>query len=176
MEEHLHAKWRLGILDRRYSTAMSEVARMPCHASDATFVRHQRRGPKPVPIRPWSRYIHMVVVDSYNNPTDRGKLGGPTHLGIPIGGSLLLFVPFISLRVSFGGLTCGKGLLKVVENVINVLGADGNPDEVFGDTAIGLFFIRELLVCGGPRVDGQRFGVTDAVKQEMSALTRHRPL
>jgi hypothetical protein len=55
-------------------------------------------------------------------------------------------------------------LLEVVDDVVNVLVADGDTDEVFGDSAVPPFLLRELLVCRSPRMDRQRFRVADTVE------------
>ena len=112
----------------------------------------------------YSRLLRLATLHYCSNPRALPRdLGGPTHLGLTLGRPRLLLVPFIRCAVSFGGLARGEGLLEVVDDVINVLVADRDPDQVLGDAAVGLFLVRELLVGGGPRVDGQRFGVTDAV-------------
>lgn len=76
-----------------------------------------------------------------------------------------------------------EGLLKVGDDVVNVLRADGDSDEVLAersviiptrtvfcdskthlsDAAAELLLVSELLVGGGPGVDGQSLGVADAV-------------
>ena len=66
----------------------------------------------------------------------------------------------------------GKGLLKVGNDVVNVLGTDGNADEILSDTRGELLLVGELLVGGGPGVDGKGLGVTDVgeVGDELEAV------
>ena len=88
-------------------------------------------------------------------PAQLGRaLRRPTHIYV-----LLLSV---SLCVWMRRLTCAERLLEIGNDVVNVLGADGNPDQILCDTTVDLLLLTELFVCGGPRVDGERFGITDA--------------
>jgi len=92
-------------------------------------------------------------------------LGSPTQLGIPVSGSLLrVFISFVRFAIRFSSLTRREGLLEVMDYIVNMLVADGNTNEVFGDSTVPPFLLRKLLVCRGPRMDGQRFGVTDTVR------------
>lgn len=50
-----------------------------------------------------------------------------------------------------------------MDYIVNMLVADGNTNEVFSDSTVPPFLLRKLLVCRGPRMDGQRFGVTDTM-------------
>ncbi len=49
----------------------------------------------------------------------------------------------------------GQGLIQVPQNVVDVLEADGQADQVVGYSAGQLLLVRELLVRGRRRVDGQ---------------------
>lgn len=70
---------------------------------------------------------------------------------------------------SVGGL---EGLLKVGNDVVNVLGADGDANEVLGDARVLLLLVGELLVRRGPGVDGEGLGVADVgqVADELEAV------
>lgn len=94
-----------------------------------------------------------------------------------------LLIPFLSPfspttpTPTTGLLGSLKGLLKVGDDVVNVLGTlrkqsafipfntrnthDRDTDHVLSDTRRGLLVGRELLVRGGPGVDSERLGVTD---------------
>lgn len=48
-----------------------------------------------------------------------------------------------------------KGLLKVGDDVVNVLRADRDADEVLADAGARLLLVGELLVGGGPGAFGQ---------------------
>lgn len=56
-----------------------------------------------------------------------------------------------------------EGLFEISDDVVDVFGADGDTDRVFGDARVELFLVGELFVRGGPWVDGEGFGVADAV-------------
>ncbi len=101
-------------------------------------------------------------------------LGSPTELGIRVHRSSLVFVSLLRFRVGLCSLARGEGLLKVVDDIVNVLVADRNSDEIFRDTAVGLFFIRELLVRCRPWMDGQCFGVADASEPNVLAQSPSR--
>src|SRR5690606_87939 len=55
-----------------------------------------------------------------------------------------------------GGLQC---LAQVLEDVIDVLDADGQAHQVAGDAGAGQFLVVELTVGGRGRMAGQRLGV-----------------
>lgn len=55
-----------------------------------------------------------------------------------------------------------KRLLEIGNDIVNVLQADGDADEVLGDTAVDPLLLAQLLVRCGPGVDGQRLRVADA--------------
>ena len=55
-------------------------------------------------------------------------------------------------------------LLKVCNDVLDVLGSYREPDCIGGDPGLFLFFDSELLVGGGCRVDDKTLGVPDVGK------------
>lgn len=65
------------------------------------------------------------------------------------------------LRPICNHLVCLERLLKIGDNVVNVLSADGDTDRVLGHTRVDAFLFRQLLVRGRPRVNGEGFGVAD---------------
>ena len=83
-----------------------------------------------------------------------------TIIGIPVLFSVLL----LRLRVWFRGLALLEALLKVPDDVVNVLGTDRDADQVLRDAAVGFLRVGQLLVGRGPGVDGQGFGIADAVR------------
>jgi len=54
-----------------------------------------------------------------------------------------------------------EALLKVVDDIINMFNANRDSNHVLGDTWVKTFLFRELLVCRGPRVDGESLCITD---------------
>lgn len=65
---------------------------------------------------------------------------------------------YTHIRLGRGGL---DGLLDVGRDVINVLDADRDADEVRGDAGALELVRAQLLVRGAGRVDDQRLGVAD---------------
>lgn len=65
-----------------------------------------------------------------------------------------------------------EGLLEIGDDVVDVLRADGDPDEVVGHARAGLLLVRKLLVRRRPGVDGQRLGVAHVgqVGDELEAV------
>ena len=63
-------------------------------------------------------------------------------------------------------------LLKVCDDVLDILGSDGEPDCIRGNPGLFLFFNGELLVGGGCRVDDKALGVPDVgkVAEEFEAV------
>ena len=88
---------------------------------------------------------------------------GSIQPSIPIRGPLHLLVLFLSFRVRLRGFARRKGLLKVRNDVVNVLRAYGYPDEIFRHTAVRLLLVAQLLVRCAPRVDRQGLRVADTV-------------
>ena len=58
-----------------------------------------------------------------------------------------------------------EALIEIVDDVVKVFKADGDPDHVFRDAGVDLFLVGKLFVRGGPRMDGQGLGVSDTVKR-----------
>lgn len=56
-----------------------------------------------------------------------------------------------------------EGLVKVGDDIVNVFRPDGDADQILGDAGGETFVFGELFVRGGPRVDGEGFGVSDTV-------------
>lgn len=54
-----------------------------------------------------------------------------------------------------------KSLLKVVDDVVEVLETQTHTDEVGRNAPFDFLLVRELLMCGHPRVDDERFGIAD---------------
>lgn len=85
----------------------------------------------------------------------------------------------ISVSVCFAvlGVTLASGLrsrrrerlLKVGNDVVNVLRTDGDTDEILGNTTVDTLFFAKLFVSCRPRVDGESLGVANAV---VSSLVR----
>lgn len=63
-----------------------------------------------------------------------------------------------TVRQSLG---CLERLLKVSNDVVNVLRTNRDADSVLLDTGVTAFLLGELLMGGGPRVDSQSLGVAD---------------
>ena len=63
----------------------------------------------------------------------------------------LIFSMRFGLR--FGCFARGKGLFKVLYDIVNVLCAHRNPDQILRDPAVSLLLVAELLVGGRPGVD-----------------------
>ena len=58
-----------------------------------------------------------------------------------------------------------EALLEISNDIIDVFGADGDADEIFGDAGVSALGFGELFVGCGPGVDGEGFGVADAGKE-----------
>ena len=65
----------------------------------------------------------------------------------------------------FGSAKCGKALFKIRDNVIYVLGSNGEPDGVGLDTLVQQLLLRELGVSGGCGMDHQALDVCHVCKQ-----------
>lgn len=63
-------------------------------------------------------------------------------------------------------LQSAEGLLKVGNDIVNVLSANRDTDGILGDARIKLLLVAQLLVGGGPGVNGQSFGVANT-RQEL---------
>lgn len=81
------------------------------------------------------------------------------------------------LALGLCGIGLGSGgllerLLEVGDDIVDVLGADGDADEVLGDAGAHALLVGELLVGGGPGVDGEGLGVADVgeVGDELEAV------
>ena len=74
-----------------------------------------------------------------------------------------VLVLLVRLAVRLGALARGKALLEVVDDVVDVLGADADPDQVLCYAGINSLLFLKLLMCGGPGVDGESFRVADTV-------------
>lgn len=57
----------------------------------------------------------------------------------------------------------GKCLLKVRDDVVDMLSSDRDANEIFGNAGRLLFIIRELLVGCRPRMNGKSFGVANTI-------------
>lgn len=55
-----------------------------------------------------------------------------------------------------------EGLLKVVNDIVNVLCTDGDTNEIFRDTAADSLLFRKLFVRGRPGVNRESLGVANA--------------
>ena len=75
-------------------------------------------------------------------------------------------MPF-RLGFRFRSLTRFEALLEISNDIIDVFGADGDADEIFGDAGVDTLGFGKLFVRGGPGVDGEGFGVTDTVGWEL---------
>ena len=75
-----------------------------------------------------------------------------------------IFIPILGLRIGLRLLARRKALLEVVDDVVDVLGADADADQVLSDAGFALLLVRELLVRGGPGVDGEGLRVADAAR------------
>lgn len=58
-----------------------------------------------------------------------------------------LHILLLGRRIRLRGFTCGKRLLEVGDDIVNVFGPNRNPDQIFGDSAIFLLLLAQLLVC-----------------------------
>ncbi|KAB8760612.1 hypothetical protein FH972_026604 [Carpinus fangiana] len=111
-----------------------------------------------------SPYLHCLALHA---PLHSAGIVGCTALGA-LGGLCVA-------RLALGLGLCGGGLealLKVGDDVVNVLYADADADQVGGDAGVGLLLVGQLLVGGGPGVDGQTLGVADVgqVGDELEAV------
>lgn len=57
-----------------------------------------------------------------------------------------------------------------MDNVIDVLVADRDPNHVFRHARVDSFLFGELLVGGGPGMDGEGFSIADTVGESVSML------
>jgi len=73
-------------------------------------------------------------------------LSAPRHTGLNVHGPRLLLVLRRSVRLGLGGGVC-EALLEVGENVVDVLDADADADQVRGDARVGFRLVVELLGC-----------------------------
>lgn len=48
-----------------------------------------------------------------------------------------------------------------MDDVVDVLQAKRDTDQIWCDTALDLLLVRDLLVCGAPWVDNERFRIAD---------------
>ena len=56
-------------------------------------------------------------------------------------------------------LYCLECLIQVLNNIVDILGTNGKTDGIRFDSLIQKFFFCTLAVCGGRRVDDQRFHI-----------------
>src|ERR1700682_3057125 len=57
-------------------------------------------------------------------------------------------------------LRSGYGLVKIPNDIIQVLDSDGDPHQVLGDTGFQLLVVTQLLVRGGSGMDNKALGVS----------------
>ena len=83
-----------------------------------------------------------------------------------------LLVSLISPLHLFHWSTLLQRLPQIPQNILNILDADAQPDEVGADARAGHLVFAELAVGGGGRVDRQALGVADVrqVAEEFQAL------
>lgn len=62
-------------------------------------------------------------------------------------------------------LQCAERLLKVGNNIINVLSANRYTDSILGGARIKLLLVGQLLMGGGPGVNGQGLGVANTRRE-----------
>lgn len=75
---------------------------------------------------------------------------------------LLLLGGALRLRaLGRGGSGLLEGLLEVGDDVVDVLSADRDADEVLGNARADALLVGQLLVRRRPGVDGERLGVAD---------------
>ena len=81
-----------------------------------------------------------------------------------------LAVPRLGLRIRRRGAALGEGLLEVVADVVEMLGADRDADQVLGDAAVDLLLVAQLLVGGGPGVNGEGLAIANATQPVSTKL------
>ena len=82
-------------------------------------------------------------------------------------------LPFYLLLIE-SNLGCLERLVDVGNNVLHLLDAYGEADEIGGDPCRNLLLRRQLLVGRGSGMNDQRLGVTDVgqVRQELHAIDK----
>ena len=60
--------------------------------------------------------------------------------------------------------SCSKRLLEILNDIVDMLRADRNPNPIFRSTRRNTLFFRELFVSRRPGMDSQGFRVTDAAQ------------
>ena len=84
-----------------------------------------------------------------------------THLCLCACISPLNHVLFVCFSIGLRRLAGSKRLLKVSDDVVNVLSANRNTDEVFRNPAVCLLFVAELLMCCRPGMNSQSLRVAN---------------
>ena len=86
-----------------------------------------------------------------------------TQLSFPVGIPFDVVILLLPLCIWLCSFASRKRLLKVGNDVVNMLCSHGYPNEVFRDTAVRLFLIAQLFVRCAPGVDCQGLRVADTV-------------
>ena len=58
-------------------------------------------------------------------------------------------------------LRCGKRLIEIPDQVVQVLKSDREPHHILGDACGGMILVAQLLVCGGGGMDDEALGIAD---------------
>ena len=97
--------------------------------------------------------------DYYHSASILSRGSGQTGISTRLG--LHLRVLRLALSIRFGCFTRRERLLKVVDDVVDMFGTYRYPNEIFRHPRILFFLVAELLMRGGPGMDGQGFRVPD---------------
>lgn len=72
-----------------------------------------------------------------------------------------LHVLLLCQRIRPGGFTRSKRLVEVGNDIINMFSPNRYSDKILRDSAIFLFLVAQLFMCGRPRVNCQRLRVAN---------------
>lgn len=108
--------------------------------------------------------ISTAPADHHHHPLAACSTQNLSRPPLNHGRGVVLLLPGLDLRlggVGRGGSGLLEGLLEVGDDVVDVLSADGDADEVLGDAGAHALLVGQLRVGGGPGVDGEGLGVAD---------------
>ncbi len=86
----------------------------------------------------------------------------PSQTGVATRLRVHLRVRRLPVRIRSGCFARGKGLLEIVDDIVDVFGPHRNTNKIFRHPRILLFFVAELLMSGTPGMNGQGLGIPDA--------------
>lgn len=116
-----------------------------------------------ISIRYWFRLPQTWSLDNSRQSQSR-RLENRFRRTISVSSNALACICVFRVTFALGLGACRfERLLKVCNDVVDMLRADRDTDQVFCNTAVILLIVAQLFVSGGPRVDCEGLGVTDAV-------------